>query len=510
MIAYIRKHQFLLAILISVLYQIACAVQGFDLSDEGWAMYFYQQIFKNPEVVGAQMPYWFTGIMGGCWYQLFPTGGYLFMRILGIVIVTITFSVSYKLLAPYFNKTLLLLGLVSQVIIVAGDPKPFGYNSLSAFFVVISIALLFKGMEKRNLLYLFLSGFLLGINVFVRMPNIASLVVIFLIPAYSYLKKGKVPIFTKYFLSCIAGVILSITLVIIVMNLLGHWNLFLNSFTNTMNSASDKTNSHQIGAMFTQYLNNYGGILKVGLFLSIIGAVYCFISGKLNRKLYSQVLILLIFVVLAYFSIHENEALRDNDMFFIHFISYLSIALILLNMRNENFYVKFFSLASLLMIVFIPLGSDRGIVTIWVSSWLSLPLGTAYLYMCIRKIDIRACGKFKCFDSKNVLNYFFIVYAAYIITGVYKDESLAYYDLGNRMEKIYPIENQYSRFIYTNEYRSRIVNQLLEKLSLYVKPNDYLIAYNFIPGINYMTDTRSFVPNSWIWCYSGEQFERIK
>ena len=44
----IRKHKLSYALFFVIFYQVLCALQGFDLSDEGWGMYFYQQIFKNP------------------------------------------------------------------------------------------------------------------------------------------------------------------------------------------------------------------------------------------------------------------------------------------------------------------------------------------------------------------------------------------------------------------------------------------------------------------------------
>lgn len=36
----IQKHKFAYALVLVILYQLACAVQGFDLSDEGWGNVF--------------------------------------------------------------------------------------------------------------------------------------------------------------------------------------------------------------------------------------------------------------------------------------------------------------------------------------------------------------------------------------------------------------------------------------------------------------------------------------
>ena len=145
----IQKHKFAYALVLVILYQLACAVQGFDLSDEGWGMYFYQQIFKNPECVVAQMPYWVTGVIGGVWNLLLPEGGFLGTRILGIIMVTGTFCLSYVFLKKSINSGWLLVGLIAQMLIVVGDPKPYGYNSLTAFIVLSVVIVFWRGLETN-------------------------------------------------------------------------------------------------------------------------------------------------------------------------------------------------------------------------------------------------------------------------------------------------------------------------------------------------------------------------
>ncbi len=504
----VKRKNFLIVLFVVIIYQLLCIVQGFDLSDEGWAMYFYQQIFKNPETVGAQMPYWFTGIIGGLWYKLFPTGGFFLMRLFGVFIVTSTFCISYNYLKKFLNPSILLLGLAAQILIVAGDPKPFGYNSLSAFLIIITVVLFFNGMEKRKLFLLFSGGFLLGINIFVRIPNIASLVILLLIPTYIYLKEKRFSIINRYFFVGVLGVVVAVISTVIVMKMLGHWNLFVNSLTAVANSASDKANSHQFGTMFFQYLKNYLGILKVGIFCMLIGIIYAGLKKLFHSSCYQYFLVLLTAAVIAYYSVKCNRALRENDMFFVHFISYFSIALIYMNVKETRYSLKFAAFAAFLMVVFIPLGSDRGIVTIWTSSWLSLPLGIAYIYSQLKGIRITIKDWTLSIDKKTLVEFCGIVYTVYMLTGIYKNDCCAYYDPGTRFEKVHAINNPYCRFIYTNSYRAKLMNELLPALSNFVKPGDYLLAYESIPGINYMTDTDSYVPNAWLWCYSGEELEK--
>ena len=104
--------------------------------------------------------------------------------------------------------------------------------------------------------------------------------------------------------------------------------------------------------------------------------------------------------------------------------------------------------------------------------------------------------------------YLCIIFVCYIACGIYKNDNLAYYDPDSRLEKVHPIDNQYCRFIYTGSYRANLMNELLPVLEKYVEPDDFLLVYNFMPGLNYMTDTRSYISNAWLWCLSGAELER--
>lgn len=506
----VQKHKFIYALIAVVLYQFACALQGFDLSDEGWGMYFYQQIFKNPECVVAQMPYWITGVIGGVWNFFFPEGGFLGTRILGIIVVTGTFCLSYMFLKKSINSGWLIVGLMAQVLIVAGDPKPYGYNSLTAFFVLLTVIAFWHGLETNKSLWLFIGGLILGINVFVRIPNLAILPIVLLIPVYHYWKNGKVRLFGRQMGITIIGLIIGILLVIAAMRYWGYWAFFVEALTGVANSATDESNSHQFGRLMIRYTKNYWGILCVGGIVVISGCLYVWLRSKLTNRYLPWVLNIISIIVWVFLALYYNVALRHNDMYFTHFISYAGAILILFRYNGNNkIHLRYAALASLAMIICIPLGSDQGINTMWTSAWLALPLGTAYLCgLFSEKVSWKGFFKKYAINKKYSRCYLYIIFAVYFACGIYKNDNLAYYDPGSRFSKIYSINNPYCRFIYTGSYRANLMNELLPILEKYVKPNDCLLVYNFMPGINYMTDTRSYISNAWLWCLSGAELKQ--
>lgn len=506
----IRMHKFAYTLVAVVLYQLLCAIQGFDLSDEGWGMYFYQQIFKNPECVGGHMAYWVTGVIGGFWNLLFPWSGFLGTRIFGIIIVTYTFYLSYTFLKQFIKTDWVLVGLVVQVLIVAGDPKPFGYNTLTALFVLWAVIAFYRGLENNKLIWLFIGGLLLGINIFVRIPNLAILPILLLIPMYMYWKYGRFTIFSRQLWLSVLGAVVGATFIIVVMYFGGYWAYFMDSLGGIADTAKDPDNSHQLGRLIVRYLQNYLGIAVVGAIVTSIGCVYILLNREKNR-IWNYALVLLVICSLSFLSIHYNTLLRFNDMYFAHFISYAGGILILVcNFRNGSYKLNYIALASLLMIICIPLGSDLGIHTMWTSAWLALPLGTAYLYEKLRNEKLYLYWKRKkiLLCNKTAIQYLILLFSVSIACGIYKNENFAYYDLGSRFEKVHSINNPYCRFIYANSYRADLMNELLPVLQNYVKPNDYLLVYNFMPGLNYMTDTRSYTSNSWLWCLSGSELQR--
>jgi len=518
------KYKFGIFLVFVLFYQVLCSVKGFDLSDEGWAMYFYQQIFKNPDTVVAQMPYWLTGVIGGGVYKLWPNGGFLAMRLVGVAMNTSILIISYFFLRKHFNTTVLLIGLLIQVLIVSGDPKPFGYNSLTAFFAVIGVLLLYSALDKQKLFYSFLSGFIIGLNVFVRIPNIVQLAFILIIPFYYFLYKRQGNWFFNNFVwTFTGGVLLGMLLTVKAMMLVGHWDYFIASFASTVNSISDSSNSHQFGRMIGCYLRNYGGILEFGGLLTGFAIIYVVLYKRILLYVPSYKWLrwlLSIFIVLLNCSwlIKKSNILRSKDMYAIHFLAYLAIIIILLSHKKKDRFTVMCAFISLLMIVFIPAGSDMGIQTMWTSSWIALPMGLAYLYSCClpskqknilqSKTNSRFIGFFSRLDGNLLRNFFSIITLSIIISFFYQNYARAYYDPAPAIKKHYKINNRFCNGIYTINYRASLINELLPELNKYVKPGAELMAYDFIPGLNYMTDTKSFIPNAWIWCYSGKEFER--
>ena len=96
----------------------------------------------------------------------------------------------------------------------------------------------------------------------------------------------------------------------------------------------------------------------------------------------------------------------------------------------------------------------------------------------------------------------------FFIIKLYHISTEAYFDSGSRFNKTYAIENSLSEHIYTTETRANITNDLLEELEKHVDEGDYLLAYDKIPMVNFLTKTKPYMYNSWVWVYDSYTFEK--
>jgi hypothetical protein len=165
---------------------------------------------------------------------------------------------------------------------------------------------------------------------------------------------------------------------------------------------------------------------------------------------------------------------------------------------------------ALILALVLPFGSDGALSNMgYVSIWLAMPLTIASLsdvnLSVFKRFSFRG---FKIEVDKITLSVlFFITLIAYSSNKIYKISNEAYFDYGSRFEKTYSINAPLANNIYTTERRSIIINDLLENMSDYVKPDDYLLAYDKIPMIHFLSQTRPYMNTPWVWVYSGEMFE---
>ena len=276
----------------------------------------------------------------------------------------------------------------------------------------------------------------------------------------------------------------------------------LNSLYSTIGHGTASDGNHNVWSLLRVYFKSYGIVLISGVKYILIVIVFIVIKGFIKNKYLNYVInFTFLFVFLRFF--------KGQDIFELYFFILLGNTLLLVN-KNISLSLKLLSVLALIVALVLPFGSDGALHNMgYVSIWLAMPLTIASLsdvdLSVLKRLSFKGL-KIEV-DKITISVLFFITLIAYAPSKVYKISNEAYFDYGSRFEKTYSINSPLTNNIYTTERRSIIINNLLENMSDYVKPDDYLLAYDKIPMIHFLSQTKPYMNTPWVWVYSGEMFE---
>lgn len=499
----IQKKSLVISMIIVVLLQLSLVFQGFDVCDDGFVLTFYQQIFTNPESVEYNFLYWFAGIIGGVWHKFYEDGGILWFRFLAIIVNTSTFYITYRLLKPHMNTIFLFLALIMALFVNDYGFLTFYHNQLTALMAVLIIYVLQKAIIHNNFSLYILSGILLSINVFTRIPNLVLFSFILVIPFAYYLRKESMVKALKPMFFLGLGAIAGFVIVYATLLSLGQVEIMKNAIYTISDLGKTENSSHNFKSIFSAPLYNYKGIVLETFKLIVITGVLYLVYGVMPTSKIKQTLLFISSVSLFIYWFNNSHIYSIYSMCLIG-------STILIFSKKVELRLKVIALLSLLSLVTISLGSAGGIKNSgFMAIWIGLPLFFYVLnhYGTVLSDLRNSFINLKLPLSAIVLFSYSIVTAFYVLK-VYRIPQQSYFDSGSRFEKIYAIDNTLANGIYTTKRRANIINDLLRNLDEYVEPNDYLMVYDKVPMIHFLTKTKPYMYNPWVWIYDYNSFEK--
>ncbi len=503
--------------------QIAFIFQGVDVGDGGSYASFYQQIFDNPESVQYSFMFWLSGVVGGLYLKLFSGLGIWGIRLAGVIVSTGTIILSYNLLKRYLNKGYLQVSLFILTLFANNNPKDLYYNNLSSLIYIGAIYFLFTGLRNQKFINIMLSGILVSLNVFNRLPNILGLGLIAGILFYGYLYGFQFKEQLKYCFLFLLGFFACSAVVLVIMQQMGHLQFYLNALKlifsmgkevkQTDGLDSNYGLAHLIQILYWHY--KFSIIAGLLFFLFVLVAVPA--AGQIKQKYPSLVtriifskyplLLFLVFLVIV----------RDIDNISILYlftgISLLAGCAILLTNKNKEISLLMF--LGCFFAVIHPVGSSTGIHTVIIYSlWIAFPIALEYIFnITDTNIDLKIAGKHGNFyftlavNRSRLLEVRDFGIGMAIFACLFYSFFYPYFDKSNRLSMHYAINSKYMRGIYTSRERATALNELLAESARYVKPNDYVLAYDCIPLYHYLTETKPYLRNPWPWLYQPEIFK---
>ncbi len=276
--------------------QIYIGLPYFDNHGHGNDCFFYEAgtkyIYEYPRSVFVCFGCWLSFITS----NFFTDGSLLQLRVLQFFMDCGIYAIVFFLLRKTFESIAVLVGLLFAALTQSPAFSEFSYNGYSVFFISFSMLLLYNGLKSRNNRYVFLSSFLLAINVLVRLPNVLDSLFVFLIPLYYYccnnqrfgelIQSSKKPVVffcSGYFVGLVACVVL-----LLCFNHFGYYCDFIDCvFFNKEES------THGGSRIFHFFSINLITLCYYGLLLFFIYYVFA-------CKLFGKVLILLLAAFILY------------------------------------------------------------------------------------------------------------------------------------------------------------------------------------------------------------------
>ncbi len=488
------------------IYQILLVFQGFDVCDSGWYATFYQNIFSNPSSVEYNFLYWFTGIIGGLFVKLFPDTGLIGIRLLGVINVSAIIFIVYQLLFKHINHIALYIGLIIVTISFVGMPTEFFHNNLSSLLFVGASLALYKGLERDNPYLLALSSMLLALNIFTRLPNILDIGLIFIVVLHGFYFKEIKLVIIKRISILLTCYIISIICILGIMKLIGHYDIYVRSLNGIRDVGFGNTeNTHGLSKMLLTNINSYKSVIVTGSLATLLILILTYFLSLLSvnkYKKYMWLAIVISILVLAYL------IRKFTTIYLLYYFSLIALFYNILFEKKIN--LKLLSWMGLFMLIVMPLGSDFSIGNFGnYSVWIAIPL-VINLFLSegfAIDLNINSFSLKKQFNLridhhnfKMALSLFLLVFMSKVLLS---SVNTSYFDSGSRILKTYKINNDKAKAIFTTRERAKTINDLLFGIDPFLKAGDYLIAYESIPMIYYLTSTKPFLYDSWLMSSAG-------
>jgi hypothetical protein len=481
--------------------------QGLDFTDQGYWLTGYQRIFQDPESVSSMMTTWLSLIIGGLVEKIGL--GAISFRIAFVIVIWMTLWLAYRFLRECFGREEILFPLfVTLVYVTKWGVNWISYNDLSALFFLGASLVLWYGLQAKNYKLIFLAGLILGVSVYLRIPNIAGVTLSLAIFYAGWLGQTKITSCLKLVFLFFGGYILGLLVILFFMHLMGHLPYFSMGVSELIKQASHSNYHHSFKTLLNLiFVHHIKSLIfaMCSLCLVIVVVLLKKLAFKINffrSNLWFLILYILAFVVVVQLAGYLEH--RSNHQFALPGFCYAILLLgTFLEVRGGSRKLALLYFIALLILFIVPLGSASGIKNAIHGSWLALPAALLALFRIFnRECDISlGVNLFKnngVFKNNLIASFIVTIIGMTILLFSLRIAYLSTYrDSESRIELKYPIDISELRGIYTSKARSKSVEEIILKLRDYVKPGDKLLAITDIPMLNYLTNTKPFLSYSW-------------
>ncbi len=485
-------------VLFIVVVSMLLATQGLNMTDDGFLLTTYQQVFSDPSSVSYFFLYYWVDVLGGLWNSLFSSWGIYGFRLLECLVMGLTVFVAIRLLRHYFHLRIVCIGIL-LVFLLTKEVGVLHYNTLSALLTLVVVAFLMKALTMHRWLYMLLAGIAMGMNIFVRLPNAAlSVLILVLIPYYIYSHQGKRTLI--FLVTAIMGTCLGIGVTWLSMLLFGHTDSFLFALQSGFSIFGHADSSHSSHHLLSVIANDVWMMAKqfllFGFILLPMTRWFSPLSSAFQNKWTARVVgIVFILIALILFK-HFLYPVYALNMLVVVACIYTAVH------RKDEPAVVYLAVLSLLTTLFMPFGCDFGLLNM---QQCSLWLGGAFVvYMFFNLLSESTNNRS---EAKRMGSYLLGIYAVVLVGKMlYGYAYPVFYENGNRLQTRYSVNWPHCNVLTTQENAQELVT-VLQQMSQVVKADEEVLVYPYSPMLYYLTSTRPYLRNPLPWIYNDQLFQ---
>lgn len=496
---------FSLVVITAFFIQCILGIQGFDVCDDGFVLTSYQQMFHAPASVEYNFVYYLSGVVGGLWHELFPKGGLLWFRFFTVIINTLKFCIAWQLLKNVMPKRLALVSCLMLLFINNYGFLTFYHNYLTEVLLLSSLYFLMNYFRTEKLFYAFLFAAITSINVFSRVTNITLFALFLCIPFFDYLKTHSFKNTSKPLMAALLGTFSGFGFILLLLLSFGHFDIMKRALLSLVDLGNTEGSSHNVFSLLNIYYYDATQIVIYSLFICIICTLFLAVYNKISSRKYLRTMAgVFFFLIFSYF-------FKKPQIHFIYAAGCLG-SLAVLIISSYNHLTKVMAFAGLVILTVLPIGSGGGISSSgYMCLWLSLPFFVYALYNSgpvSLGIESSSTKKIWVFTATSFKVLTLLICSSFLVSKAYHISKQAYFDPGNRLEKTHAIKSNLAKGVFTTQRRAQIINELLPELKKHVQPKDYLLVYDKVPMLHFLTETRPYMYNPWVWIYDETSFEK--
>lgn len=273
----------LVIMLLLAAYTLLRAAQGLNLSDDGFVLTAYAEVFAAPGSVAYMFLYYWTVVAGGAWNAVAGGLGIYGFRLLECVVLAANGVLAARLSTGAGGRW--LYAALGLVVLYArlNWIEVFEYNTFTALVTLVVVALMMRALMRRSCAWMFAAGVALGLDVFVRLPNVClGMLIVVLVPYYRRCRDGRLAV--GLLLVAVGGAVAGVALTVGCMALAGHLGYFAEALGHAAFLSADPDNSHGAGSLLLAVGRNWA-LYALGFGLAALCPVLSLlVEGRVGSK----------------------------------------------------------------------------------------------------------------------------------------------------------------------------------------------------------------------------------